>query len=250
MESSKSVKYWFKNQKGFDEVKRVFSRPFSTHRLSLGITALNTLRIWLSGSLFFLMTGCSVPDLGDRETYETALREAKPLGKLSHKRMYGMIMLYVDSNDKPFTGWVRDDWDSVQIKELGYLEDGQKQGTWMKWHKQGEQASEAQWENNLLEGSFQTWHPNGKLHQTGQTKDGEVDGEWKSYYPNGQLAEITLNQNGHLVQIKVWRPNGNPCRDSLVSEGSGGYNVYDENGSLQERRIFRNGIEIANRDKP
>ena len=196
------------------------------------------------------MKGCSVPDLVDRETYETAMREAIPLGKLSHKRMYGMIMLYVDSNDKPFTGWVRDDWDSVRIKELGYLEDGQKQGTWLKWHKQGEKASESQWQNNLLEGSFQTWHPNGKLHETGQTKDGEVDGEWKSHYPDGQLAEIKLNQNGHLVQIKVWCPNGNPCRDSLVSEGSEGYNVYDENGSLKERRIFRNGVEIANGDKP
>ena len=86
-----------------------------------------------------------------------------------------MIMLYVDSNDKPFTGWVRDDWDSLQIKELGYLEDGQKQGIWIKWHKQGEKASEAQWKNNLLEGSFKTWHPNGKLHETGRTKNGEVD---------------------------------------------------------------------------
>ncbi|MAS79691.1 MAG: hypothetical protein CMI25_04725, partial [Opitutae bacterium] len=65
-----------------------------------------------------------------------------------------------------------------------------------------------------------------------------------------QLAEITLNQNGHLVQIKVWRPNGNPCRDSLVSEGSGGYNVYEENGSLKERRIFHQGVQLREEQTP
>ena len=70
-----------------------------------------TARVWFCKLLFlFFLAGCAPPDLKDRETYETALREAEPMGKLTHKRMYGMIMLYVDENDEPYTGWVKKEW--------------------------------------------------------------------------------------------------------------------------------------------
>ena len=180
--SSKPVKYSYKKQKGFDEVKRVFRGPFLKFSPCPGRPNFITARVWFCKLLFlFFLAGCAPPDLKDPETYQIALREAKPMSKLTHKRMYGMLLLYVDENDEPYTGWVKKEWESGQIKELGYLEDGQKQGTWMKWHANEVKESEIHWVNDLMVGSFEGWHPNGSIQVRGQTKDGEVNGEWKQF---------------------------------------------------------------------
>jgi hypothetical protein len=250
-EFSKSVKYPFKNQKGDDDVKRVFTEPFFIFGFSRKKIVLNIERIWLLRFLLILLlAGCSPPDLKDKDTYEIAVREAQPIGKLTRKRMYGILMLYVDKDENPYTGWVRSDREEGKLKELGYLDDGQKQGTWMTWHSNAQKASGIHWKNDLMHGIFEAWHPNGTIKVRGQTKDGEVDGEWKRYYSSGQLAEIALNQIGHLVRIKVWRPDGNPCKESQVDNGNGAYNMYEENGTLMERRVFRAGIQIEETDEP
>ena len=248
---SKSWKDSSRKQKGFDQVKRVLSNltgktknfryPDPIHAIRAGLWSLVGL---------FLYVGCSPPDLQDPETFEHAIREAVPVEKLTRKRMYGMLMLYVDKDENPYTGWVRKDWKEGELKELGYLEDGQKQGTWMSWHANGVKESEIHWENDQMHGAFEVWHINETVNTVGQTKDGEVDGEWKRYYSSGQLAEIALNQIGHLVRIKVWHPDGTPCKDSHVEGGNGAYNMYEENGTLKERRVFRSGVQTKETEGP
>jgi hypothetical protein len=248
---AKSVKYSYKKQKGFDEVKRVFRGPFLKFRFFHIRRASITARVWFCKFLFlFFLTGCAPPDLKDPETYRAAIREAEPMGKLTHKRMYGMIMLYVDENDEPYTGWVKKEWESGQIKELGYLEDGQKQGTWMKWHANEVMESEIHWADDLMVGSFEGWHPNGSIKVQGQTRDGEVDGKWTQFYSNGKLERISDNRIGKLVSLKAWLPNSQPCPHSQVENGNGILNMYEENGTLKERRIFRDGVEIETGEKP
>ncbi len=245
------MKYSFKNQKGFDEVKRVFTGSLFKFGFFHDRIVSNTARIWFWRFLvLFFLAGCSAPDLKDSQTYETAIREAEPIGKLTRKRMYGMLMLYVDKDENPYTGWVRKDWKEGDLKELGYLEDGQKQGTWMSWHTNGVKESEIHWENDLMVGSFDAWHPNGSIKVRGQTKDGEVDGEWQQFYSNGKPERSSLNQIGHLVRIKVWHPDGTPCQDSHVEGGNGAYNMYEENGTLKERRVFRSGVQTKETEAP
>ena len=248
---SKSWKDSSRKQKGLDQVKRVlpyltvksknFGYPRPIHAIRVGLGSLCGL---------FLCLGCSPPDLRDPETFEHAIRQAVPIEKLSRKRMYGMIMLFVDENDNPYTGWVKKEWENGLIKELGYLEDGQRQGNWMTWHANEVKESEIHWANDLMVGSFEVWHENGRVHAIGQTKDGEVDGEWKNYYSTGQLAEIARNRVGHLVRIKVWLPDGQACPHSQVENGNGAYNLYEEDGTLKERRTFRDGVEIETGSKP
>ena len=243
------MKYSYKKQKGFDEVKRVFMGPVLEFSPCPGRPNSITARVWFCKLLFlFFLAGCAPPDLKDRETYETALREAEPMGKLTHKRMYGMIMLYVDENDEPYTGWVKKEWESGQTKELGYLEDGQKQGTWMEWHAKGVKKSEIHWVNDLMMGSFAVWHPNGRIKVRGQTKDGEVNGKWEHFYSNGKLERNSQNRIGKLVSLKVWLPDGQPCPHSQVEKGNGIWNMYEEDGTLKERRTFRDGVEIETGD--
>ena len=248
---SKSWKDSSRKQKGLDQVKRVlpyltvksknFGYPRLIHAIRVGLWSLCGL---------FLCLGCSPPDLRDPETFEHAIRQAVPVEKLSRKRMYGMIMLFVDENNNPYTGWVKKEWENGLIKELGYLDDGQRQGTWMKWHANEVKESEIHWANDLMLGSFEVWYPNGNMGVQGQTKDGEVDGKWTQFYPNGKLERISNNRIGKLVSLEVWLPDGQPCPHSQVENGNGRWNTYEENGTLKKWQVFRDGIEIETGSKP
>ena len=248
---SKSWKESSRKQKGLDQVKRVLWNLTGKSKNFRYPEPINAIRVCLWSLVgLFLCVGCSPPDLQDPETFENAVREAVPIEKLTRKRMYGMMMLYVDENDNPYTGCVKEEWESGQIKELGYLEDGQRQGTWMKWHANEVKESEIHWANDLMDGAFAVWYPNGNVGVQGQTKDGEVDGKWTQFYPNGKLERISNNRIGKLVSLEVWLPDGQPCPHSQVENGNGGWNTYEENGTLKERRTFRDGVEIETGSKP
>ena len=208
---------------------------FTTQRLLL-------LRRLLPIGTILVFLGCGNPDLTEPDVYQEALTEAIKLDSLERKRMYGMIMLYVDSKEEPFTGWVKTETNG-SISTLGFISKGQKQGTWMAWHSNGQKLSEIEWENDLMSGSFRTWHENGQVGTIGQTRDGEVDGAWKEYYENGKLEAHSINKMGTLVSIEVFMADGTYCKNSKVTQGRGTFIDYDTNGSALRSRTFENGIE-------
>ena len=53
---------------------------------------------------FHFLQGCGTPDLTQPDIQKKAHSEAILLVSLERKRMYEMIMLFVDSDDKPYTG--------------------------------------------------------------------------------------------------------------------------------------------------
>ena len=55
------------------------------------------------------------------------------------------------------------------------------------------------------------------------------------YYSDGQLAYRSTNKIGHLVDIKVWKPDGSICEESNVMEGSGSFFRYFEDGSIEHK---------------
>jgi len=192
--------------------------------------------------LLYLLSSCGIPDLKDPAVMKSASEDAVSLETLERKRMYGMIMLYVDKEDEPYTGWVKSETNG-KLSTMGYLKNGQKQGVWMTWHPNSKKESEIDWKNDQMYGSFQTWHKNGKIGTVGQTTDGEMDGEWKEFYENGSLEAHSENKNGTLVNIQVFLFNGEKCGRSEVVDGSGTFIDYDINGSALRSRTFENGIE-------
>jgi len=197
--------------------------------------------------LSLFLSSCSVPDLTESTVMADAKSSAIELQTLERKFMYGMFYLYVEDGDDPFTGWVKTSGLQGQLLEIGYLKDGLKEGRWMKWDENGSKLSEIDWHEDRMEGNFQVWHSNGQLEFDGQTSDGEVDGEWKEYYPDGQLASRSINQIGHLVEIKVWKPNGSLCKESQVRRGNGVFHEYYIDGTLKRFRRFSKGVEIERR---
>lgn len=191
---------------------------------------------------------CAVPDITDATVMAEAKSSAIELQTLERKFMYGMFYLYVKEGDAPFTGWVKTSGLHGQLLEIGYLKDGRKEGRWMKWDENGSKFSEIDWHEDRMEGTFKVWYSSGKQKVDGQTSDGEVDGEWKEYYSDGQLASSSFNQVGHLVEIKVWKPDGSACKESKVSGGSGAFYRYYSDGTIEQYRRFSQGIETERKE--
>lgn len=192
-------------------------------------------------ALFFV--SCGVPDLSDPKILESAREEAIPLNTLDRKLMYGMIQLYVDQEDEPFSGWVRQINDKEKNYEcLGYLRKGQKNGIWLEWYENGTLRSKIYWQQDRYEGEFKIWHPNGRIKVIGQTTDGEVDGKWKSFYSSGLPSSETLSKVGLAVSGKVWTPDGKVCRQTNLKDGTGILCEYNEDGSILKVRQFIEGI--------
>ena len=191
-------------------------------------------------SAFF--TCCSVPDINDPEVLSEAKTKAIPLHSLNRKLMYGMIKLFVDDGDDPFNGWAKQESPAGKIKKLGYLKDGQKEGTWLSWHSNGQLESKISWHKDQYVGHFQVWHPNGQVKALGQTKDGEVDGKWLNFYQSGTVASESISKLGLAVSSKTWTPDGQPCKKTDLVDGNGTLYQYEENGSVHKIIFFQKGI--------
>jgi antitoxin component YwqK of YwqJK toxin-antitoxin module len=189
-----------------------------------------------------LLTHCGIPDITNQEVLEEAKAEAISLNSLDRKLMYGMIQLYVDRTDTPYTGWVKEEYPPAVIKRLGYVKDGQKEGTWLSWHLNGQLESQINWHNDRYSGHFQAWHPNGRVKAIGQTKEGEMDGKWVNFYQSGVQASESISEVGLAVSASVWMPDGQPCKKTDLKDGDGTLYQYEENGSIQKVTLFQNGI--------
>ena len=194
-------------------------------------------------SLFILCFGCGTPDLTQSHILEKAKKQAIPLESLDRKRIFGMIMLFVDADNEPFTGWAKTE-ENGTVYELGYLSKGQKQGVWLKWYSKGDRKSQIHWKDDFMSGPFLVWHRSGRIKVVGQTRDGEVDGEWKEYYENGQLEAHSKNLLGTLEWIRVFLIDGRECNRSKVIMGNGQFIDFDSNGTELRTRRFKKGIEI------
>ena len=204
---------------------------------------MNHLRSLVSPVLL-LLTSCSIPDLNDENILFDAKEEAIELSTLTKEFMYGMMWLYVDDKNETFTGWVKETHTNQNIKLLGYLKKGQKQGLWISWHENGKIHNKSGWHYDYYQGVYETWYPNGKQRVSGQTFDGEMNGEWNQYYLNGNRHYHSVNRVGELVSKKVWKVDGQLCPESNVENGNGSFIEYDENGTRIDKHIYQNGVRV------
>ena len=191
-----------------------------------------------------LLASCSIPDLSDENVLTDAKEEAIELSTLTKEFMYGMMWLYVDDKNETFTGWVKETHTNQNIKLLGYLKKGQKQGLWISWHENGKIHNKSGWHYDYYQGIYETWYPNGKQRVSGQTFDGEMNGEWNQYYLNGNRHYHSMNDQGKIVSKKVWKVDGQLCPESNVENGNGSFIEYDENGTRIDKHIYQSGVRV------
>ena len=72
-------------------------------------------------------------------------------------------------------------------------------------------------------------------------KDGKANGPRLRWYKNGQLGEEEAWDNGELVAVTVWMPNGDKCPNTKFENGSGTVYAYWENGQKKHEATYKDG---------
>ena len=192
------------------------------------------------------LTGCQKPDLEDPEVFEEIASQAIDPTTLEAKRVKGLMVLCIPGTEKPFSGWVKENYDNGRLKRLGYLNDGAKDGLWTSWHENGEKQLEIRYKKDVLHGKTSSWHPNGQKKSAGNIRDGEMDGPWEEWYENGWKSKVQSCDFGKLVSATVWKPDGEKCPVSNIVNGKGILLEYKEDGTIQKRYTFKDGVRLRN----
>jgi antitoxin component YwqK of YwqJK toxin-antitoxin module len=190
------------------------------------------------------LAGCQKPDLKDPDMFEEIASQAIDRGMLEAKRVKGLLVLCIPDTEKPYSGWVKETHDNGQLKRLGYLNDGAKDGPWTSWHENGRKQLEIRYEKDVMHGIMSTWYPNGQKKGTGRIKDGEMDGRWEEWYENGWKSKVQSCDFGKLISATVWKPDGEKCPVSNVVNGNGELIDYNEDGTIEKRYTIKDGVGI------
>ena len=199
--------------------------------------------------LSWALTGCQKPDMADPEVFEEIASQAIDPTTLEAKRVKGLMVLCIPGTEKPFSGWVKENYDNGRLKRLGYLNDGAKDGLWTSWHENGEKQLEIRYKKDVLHGKTSSWHPNGQKKSAGNIRDGEMDGPWEEWYENGWKERVQNCDFGKLVSATVWKPDGEKCPVSNVVNGKGELIDYNEDGTIDKRHTFKDGVGIEDSNR-
>jgi antitoxin component YwqK of YwqJK toxin-antitoxin module len=155
---------------------------------------------------------------------------------------------------KLYSGWVRYYYpDRKLLKGLAELREGVAHGLHVYWFENGKKMEVAEWLNGKRNGLTSFWHENGQKKTECIYKNGKQDGLQTEWYSNGtKSAEVTFN-GGLANNGKKWRPNGDDCPISKLTNGTGVMVAYDISGKELKRYFVNNGKtfkEFASIPKP
>ncbi|NRT14664.1 antitoxin component YwqK of YwqJK toxin-antitoxin module [Flavobacterium sp. 28A] len=136
--------------------------------------------------------------------------------------------------------------ENKQLAESGkYISDYERDGSWLKFHKNGSKKLEAEFKNGeLLLHNF--WDENGEQILTNGTGlyiteysiyDGRIDRneqEYKNYKRHGKQFSYS---NGKLTLYQEMTDD----RENGITKS------YDDDGNIEEETIYQNGKEISNK---
>ena len=145
----------------------------------------------------------AVEPLGD-SAIEKALKEAVDVKSLRNRDG----LFYQDNKTKPYSGWVKEIYDSGQVEMLVKAKDGKEDGLYTSWYESGQKSGEVTYRDGRLDGPTTVWHQNGQKAEEGTFKDGKRDGPLTFWRESGQKAEEGIFKDGEKVSAKYWNSKG------------------------------------------
>ena len=117
----------------------------------------------------------SPPSLSDADI-ERLLKEAVDSDSLEERDR----LIYQDN--KPYSGWWKEMYDSGQASRLAEVKDGKPDGLMIEWYENGQKSGEGTLKDGKEDGPVTMWHKNGQKLAEETYKDGEkVSGKyWNS----------------------------------------------------------------------
>ena len=153
-----------------------------------------------------------------------------------------------------------------QIRMIENYTAGMKNGPELKYYPNGELEQNATFFEDKLHGRATGFYPNGQikfsekfkygnLHGSKTTylengikqseefyNEGKLDGVIKGWYLDGSIEYQNRWINGKIIECSRWKPSGQLCPDTNVSEGKGVNNGYFLNGEKAWMETLENGL--------
>ena len=127
-------------------------------------------------------------------------------------------LIYHD--DKPYSGWGKEMYDSGQAFRLGEVKEGKPDGLMIEWHQNGQKRAEGTFKDGKQDGPFKAWYENGQKMFEGTYKDGNQVDLSTGWHENGQKAgEGTLKDGRPHGLVKVWHENGQKLGELKYKDG-------------------------------
>ncbi|QGJ71620.1 Hypothetical protein PBC10988_33270 [Planctomycetales bacterium 10988] len=114
-----------------------------------------------------------------------------------------------------------------------YDADGNKQGKWTYFYKNGQREREGSFLQGVEEGEWVYWYPNGQRKQAGQFETGLRQGNWTFWYENGQkFKEGKFQRDRQVGKWNFWHENGQRARSGVYQDGAeyGEWLAWSEDG--------------------
>ena len=203
----------------------------------------------------------AIPDWGELEIdiYQFRYNE-------SGKRISSLISVpyngyakgyYSDQSDRFFKVVLKvvDGW--IEVKKV-WLPNGNKhilrsyergvlKGRYIDWHDNGVRSVDGFSERGKKSGLWKSWHANGQKKEEGKWENGQPDGIFEEWYENGRKSAEQIFRQGKLISAVIWKPNGQQCNISRVSNGEGVVVEYDTQGGELNRNLIISGKKLASK---
>ena len=125
------------------------------------------------------------------------------------------------SDDKPFTGILKNFFPSGKISVIDHFKDGKQHG------------------------EFKSFHENGNISMKGKFINGKQDGFWFEYYDDGSLywkLKYTMGEKADGL-FKMYHQNGNVKSEVIYKDNKPSTNwvYFDDKGNKERIDIYKNG---------
>lgn len=136
--------------------------------------------------------------------------------------------------------------------EEGNYKNGRREGTWIKYHKDGiTPRLIGEYVNNRPSGKYTKYHSTGKIAEKGSFIDGQYGDTVKRYYESGKIQyEAVYNNGKEQGNVRYFYNNGKIELEYFAQEGIafGKATRYYENGDIKEVLEFDKNGAVKNRE--
>ncbi len=159
---------------------------------------------------------------------------------------------------------------SFRLVDMREYEAGTWHGIHRRWTGPGELVLEETFVDGELHGESRSWYSSGDLREVRHLREGKLHGERRAWYPSGEQRWTAVYKRGVMMSVEGERTvAGEPCpegalpvasadgleeycerRRGRVGDREGPYVVWNADGEIVERGLYRNDRKAEVWDAP
>ena len=152
----------------------------------------------------------------------------------------------VDPEGRKVGPHLRDRADGTPHERGQYGASGHRDGTWTRFHENGQRAREETWRDGFMHGPWAEWDAEGRKMLSGAYDQGRKHGKWWDWGPDGRPTELSTWKEGQLSGPAVAWFDGGDLKEVGHHEAGvpvGLWVVFHESGGVASTTPWREGAK-------